>query len=621
MKSIRWGRVLPVPQRETADGRRTQPTTYPSATRSARPSARGTRCTTMTPPKDIPTVSLDDFIRRFSVRASSLMWFLGAGASASAGLPTAFDLIWRFKRDLYVSRSHGISEMDVDLSLAATRHRIDAHLASVEGLPLPGDKDEYAALFEEAYPSEADRQSVMGSHLSGGKPSYGHIALAALMRAELARIVWTTNFDTMVADACAKVFEGTSALTTASLDAPDVASRAFERERWPLEVKLHGDFRSRRLKNTGEELRHQDTQLRDVLQSSCGRYGLIVVGYSGRDDSIIRTLAQAMDLPKPFPTGLFWLRRDGEPVFDAVADLLRKGIDVGVEAAFVTVHSFDETLRDIARFAKIDREVLATHSPRRERWTPPPLASSPTRNGWPVVRFNALPIISTPTTCRLIGCEIGGTKEVRDAVADAGVDVVAVRSHAGVLAFGSDADVQRVFEPFSITEFDLHTLQPWRSAERGLLNEAIRRAVARTCGLAPSPSDDRGFFPKDPDESMWVELRDIVGALEGRVEKLVDLRWHEGVRLSFDLADRKQWLLFEPCVLFEGVTEGNKAHCVDFARERTVRRYNRQLDHLVALWAKHLARDGEELRAIGTSSGVDAVFRLSEITAFSRRSA
>ena len=238
---------------------------------------------------DIPTVALDDFIRRFASRNTRLMWFLGAGASASAGLPTAFDMILRFKQDLYMSQSGGNRPAHADISQPAIRHRIDAHVASLEGLPPPGHEDEYGALFERAYPSEQDRQSIIDSQLAGGKPSYGHIALAALMRDSLARLIWTTNFDTLVADACAKVYGGTSALTTATLDAPEVAANAIERERWPLEVKLHGDFRSRRLKNTGDELRRQDTRLRELLQSTCVRFGLVVAGYSGRDDSIMQT--------------------------------------------------------------------------------------------------------------------------------------------------------------------------------------------------------------------------------------------------------------------------------------------------------------------------------------------
>lgn len=51
------------------------------------------------------------------------------------------------------------------------------------------------------------------------------------MRDGLARVIWTTNFDTLVADACAKVYGGTSALTTVTLDAPEVAADAIEHER------------------------------------------------------------------------------------------------------------------------------------------------------------------------------------------------------------------------------------------------------------------------------------------------------------------------------------------------------------------------------------------------------
>lgn len=72
-------------------------------------------------PLEIPT---DDFVRRFSKRTGSLMWLLGAGASASAGVPTAMDMIWRFKRSLFISQSSGASD-SVDLSQPAMRSRID----------------------------------------------------------------------------------------------------------------------------------------------------------------------------------------------------------------------------------------------------------------------------------------------------------------------------------------------------------------------------------------------------------------------------------------------------------------------------------------------------------------
>jgi hypothetical protein len=47
---------------------------------------------------DLPGIAADDFARRFSMRGGLLMWLLGAGASASAGVPTARDMIWEFKQ-------------------------------------------------------------------------------------------------------------------------------------------------------------------------------------------------------------------------------------------------------------------------------------------------------------------------------------------------------------------------------------------------------------------------------------------------------------------------------------------------------------------------------------------
>jgi hypothetical protein len=50
-----------------------------------------------------------------------------------------------------------------------------------------------------------------------------------------------------------------------------------------------------------------------------------------------------------------------------------------------------------------------------------------------------------------------------------------------------------------------------------------------------------------------------------------------------------------------------------------VKRYNRQLNDLFAFWANTLAGDGSPLRALGIGDGVDAAFRVSAETAFSRR--
>ena len=103
------------------------------------------------------------------------------------------------------------------------------------------------------------------------------------------------------------------------------------------------------------------------------------------------------------------------------------------------------------------------------------------------------------------------------------------------------------------------------------------------------------------------------------MEGFSDLKWREGIGTRLDWADDRLWLLVEPRIVFDGITADNRPAATDFARERTVRRYNRLLNDLVAFWADLLAGNGDELRALGISDGVDAVFALSSDTAFSWR--
>lgn len=219
------------------------------------------------------------------------------------------------------------------------------------------------------------------------------------MRAGRVRIVWTTNFDPLVADGCAKVYGGTGQLSTATPDAPDLASVSVTNERWPLEVKLHGDFRSRRLKNTGDELRHQDHRLRQLLIDCSQRYGLIVAGYSGRDDSVMDALEDALRGSGPFPAGLFWLHRGEDLPLPRVQRLLEGAAQtIGGEAALVRVVNFDETLRDIIRISKgLDTTVLDAFVGERRRRTGAPIPRG--RPGWPVVRLNALPVQGPSLAC------------------------------------------------------------------------------------------------------------------------------------------------------------------------------------------------------------------------------
>lgn len=305
-----------------------------------------------------------------------------------------------------------------------------------------------------------------------------------------------------------------------------------------------------------------------------------------------------------------------------VSALLARGVEHGVEAALVRIENFDEALRDAIRLiGDLDTTGLDSFAAERRRRSPAPRPVG--RKGWPVVRLNALPIIQAPTVCRRVVCDIGGYAEVRTAIEQAQVDVLAARTKAGVLAFGTDSDVRKTFEAYRIADFDLHTIEikrlRYESAERGLLREAVTRAIVRTRGVDAIHRRSADLLaPTDPAANVWTELRRLVGTLAGSVRDHPELRWREGVSTRLDWADDRLWLLIDPCTVFDGIDDANKALAADFARERTVRRYNRQLNDLLAFWAEYVVQDGD-LRTFGIGDGIDAVFRLSPDTAFSRR--
>jgi hypothetical protein len=151
-------------------------------------------------------VKIPDFSRLYQMRAPNVMWFLGAGASAAAGVPTAHHLIWRFKQMIYCSEQHVPVTACSDLGDPALLARLQRHFDSRHTFPPCNSDEEYAHYFETAFPSEADRRRYIEDAFSGATPSYGHIALAALMKLQKAKAVWTTNFDPLVEDAAAAVY-------------------------------------------------------------------------------------------------------------------------------------------------------------------------------------------------------------------------------------------------------------------------------------------------------------------------------------------------------------------------------------------------------------------------------
>ena len=582
--------------------------------------------------EEVPKISPGEFLRLYPIRAPHLMWFLGAGASAGAGIPTAWDMIWEFKRLIYCTETHVSAARCENLSDERLRRRIQKYFDDQPPGQYPEENDsrEYEVYFQKAWPHESDRRSYIDSAVTRGGESFGQLCLAGLLRCNRANVVWTTNFDHLLEDACAKVYGTTKSLTHANLDNPQVAISAINQSRWPVLVKLHGDFRSDRLKNIKPELENQDAQLRRALITSSETNGLIVAGYSGRDPSVMKALTDALSDGPGFPQGLFWLSRRGSSVLESVTTLLNDAVSKGVHAGIVEIENFDELMAELMTTdTKIDESTKKMILPNRGHLTQLPMP--PINGSYPVIRTNALPIIFCPNTCRLIDCTIGNTKEVRQAVEAADAEVLAVRSKDGVLAFGDDAELKRVFEPFGIKDYTIHSFAKKNlevpGTQRGLLYDAIVRALAREMPLRRIRHGSEHFLVVGGKLAEEPKLQPLVKAAKqifGDIPQS-SFSWAEALAVRLESTPNQLWLILQPTVLGskpnDSHTAADRQRRKDFVRERQATRYNKQWNDMLKAWIEVLSGGSEKwtVKAYGLTEGIDASFQISSTTAFSRR--
>lgn len=576
-------------------------------------------------------MDLAEFNRTFHIRAPNIMWFLGSGASAAGNIPTAGYMIWDFKRRLYCTAQRIPLSTCADLSDPVLRNRLQIYFDGLGRYPPSGSDDEYAAFFEAAYPDDGDRRRYIEQLVAGGKPSYGHEALAALVQLEKIRVLWTTNFDKLVEDALFPVLGSTGKLVVSTTDNAAAARETLNEASLPLLVKLHGDFHSRRLKNTNAELREQDRNLRDTLVHAGGRFGLAIVGYSGRDGSVLDALEAVLDEPAPFPSGLFWFYRAGEPPHNRVRHFVDTAAAKNVDSHLIEVETFDELFGDLMLLVESVPEALRNRLDRRNAR----LGDAPVPAGgdsFPVIRTNAIPVLSAPALCRRIVCKIGNTREVRMAVREAKVDVLVARRRTGVLAFGRDTDIRAAFATNAISEFDLQSLDVRRmifpdSAEMGLLLEALAHAIERERPLRAERRKSRFMLVADKssttDHALLSPLEAATKGLTGVIPG-TDLKWCEAAWLRLERRLNQLWLFLEPTVWLERTTNDAQFESGrDFTRERQARRMNSQANTILEAWVDVVVGGAETatLSAYGITEneGVDACFKIGRVTAYSRR--
>jgi hypothetical protein len=268
-----------------------------------------------------------------------------------------------------------------------------------QGFLPPGAPNEYSACFELIFGDDYDRQSkYLRGILADNKISLsvGPRALAAMMAGGHARAIFTTNFDTVVEKAFAAV--SGKAIAAFHLEGSSAANTALNNDEFPIYVKLHGDFRYQSVKNLSADLLTQDKELGKCLVSACNRFGLVVAGYSGRDESVMSLVEEALRGPNPFPHGLFWTTMKGRRPFKAVEVLIAKAKARGINAGVVEIETFDSFMSRVWRqLPSRSPELIGAVS--RAETTIVSLPLPPAGKASPILRLNGLPVGELPTNC------------------------------------------------------------------------------------------------------------------------------------------------------------------------------------------------------------------------------
>jgi SIR2-like domain len=626
----------------------------------ARPSSRLKEA----PISSAPTISAAQFATVFALRPNRIAWFLGAGASAAAGIPTGYAMIRDFKAQIFC-RENQMSTREIDTADPIWMERIDAFFRHTSLLPPEGDPAEYAAAFEAVYPEPRHRRQYIHDAISKGTPCFGHKILGSLIAARKADCVFTTNFDPLVEDAAQSANALLQAAdqvrpTVAGIDSADRALRCLNESDWPLVAKLHGDYQSIAIKNTGPELETQDARMRHVLVEAAKRYGMVFIGYSGRDTSVMEALNTVLDSRSPFPNGLYWVTGSASRLLPAVTDFLDRARVAGVDAQIVECVTFDELSADILKTVDLPTELSewvmgGRPAPRLSLVKLPTAEARP----YPVLRYSALLVETMPRRARRIKLREAATSAaVRELLKERRCRAIAAANGRELAVFGRDQEILEALAPLGGTlagEIDLDPATD--SWALGLLYDALVRSLASRRPLLPkyrraghsivvaAPREGEEAERARRNVQTLARLREAYGgALTGTVPEL-GFPFQEGIALKLDQVDGRWWCGFDPYTFVsvpkpglpqeggseqpDGVdrdamrtrSDGGGDPVGDWRRERWAQRYNRSWAGIIDAWAQLLTSSGRgESRAFGLEEGcgIDAVFEISPITGWSR---
>lgn len=264
-----------------------------------------------------------------NMKDRSLAFILGAGASISSGIPAGGALATKWLEDLYLRENFKTDEKIE--SWASKKLGIDE-------FQLHDAATHYAKIFELRF--GCDPQSgyaALEAVMEEAEPSIGYAILAKILDKTRNKVVVTTNFDNLVADA----------LALQALRAPlivgheSLTSFINPRLSRPLVAKIHRDLHLHP-KNDQNGVQCLEQGWKDALLKLFQHYTPVIIGYGGNDESLMGFLST---LPhKHIPGRLFWCYRESDYPQQRILDVVSYH-----QGVLVAIAGFDEFMVQLAQ--------------------------------------------------------------------------------------------------------------------------------------------------------------------------------------------------------------------------------------------------------------------------------
>lgn len=287
-------------------------------------------------PKEWSEKGLLAEIRKLHQQGRSLAFILGAGASASSGIPTGGKLAYGWLQEWH---QRECLEPDTDLqSWAREQLKNPAFITHQDAKPAYQDAaSHYATIFERRFAGDyTSGYAALEDAMEDAAPSVGYSILAKILDETHHRVVVSTNFDNLVADAMA-IHASRSPLIVGH---EALAGFARPQLRRPLVAKIHRDLHLAP-KNDREGVNTLGQGWGNSLSQLFQYSTPLVLGYGGNDGSLMGFLN---DLPAGhIPGRLFWCYRDEPPAQNVLATIAKHS------GVIVKISGFDEFMQELVK--------------------------------------------------------------------------------------------------------------------------------------------------------------------------------------------------------------------------------------------------------------------------------